>query len=56
MKVHLKGTYSVTKAAWKIMTSKGFGRVINTGSSSGLYGSFGQVNYATAKMAMHGFS
>jgi hypothetical protein len=38
------------------MREKGFGRIINTGSSSGLYGSFGQVNYSAAKMAMHGFS
>jgi NAD(P)-dependent dehydrogenase (short-subunit alcohol dehydrogenase family) len=56
MKVHLKGTYSVTKAAWNIMREKGYGRVINTASSSGLFGSFGQVNYATAKMGIHGFS
>lgn len=41
MNVHLKGSYSVAKAAWKIMKSKKFGRIINTGSSSGLYGSFG---------------
>jgi 3-hydroxyacyl-CoA dehydrogenase/3a,7a,12a-trihydroxy-5b-cholest-24-enoyl-CoA hydratase len=56
MKVHLKGSYSVTRAAWNIMREKGYGRVINTGSSSGLYGSFGQVNYSAAKMAMHGLS
>ena len=56
MKVHMKGSYSVAHAAWKIMRDKGFGRIINTGSSSGLYGSFGQVNYAAAKMAIHGFS
>lgn len=56
MKVHLKGTFSVTKAAWNIMREKGYGRVINTGSSSGIFGSFGQANYATAKMGMHGFS
>lgn len=41
MAVHLKGSYSVTKAAWDIMRNKGYGRIINTGSSSGLYGSFG---------------
>jgi 3-hydroxyacyl-CoA dehydrogenase/3a,7a,12a-trihydroxy-5b-cholest-24-enoyl-CoA hydratase len=55
-KVHLKGTFSVTKAAWNIMRAKGYGRVINTGSSSGLFGSFGQANYAAAKMGMHGFT
>jgi len=41
MKVHLKGTFSVTRAAWNIMREKGYGRIVNTGSSSGLYGSFG---------------
>lgn len=41
MKVHLKGTFSVTKAAWNIMREKNYGRIINTGSSSGLFGSFG---------------
>ena len=56
MQVHLKGSYSVARAAWNIMRDKGYGRIVNTGSSSGLYGSFGQVNYSAAKMAMHGFS
>jgi 3-hydroxyacyl-CoA dehydrogenase/3a,7a,12a-trihydroxy-5b-cholest-24-enoyl-CoA hydratase len=41
MKVHLKGAFSVTRAAWNIMREKGYGRIINTGSSSGIYGSFG---------------
>jgi NAD(P)-dependent dehydrogenase (short-subunit alcohol dehydrogenase family) len=41
MKVHLKGSYAVTRAAWNIMREKGYGRIVNTGSSSGLYGSFG---------------
>ena len=56
MKVHLKGSFAVARAAWNIMRDKSYGRIINTGSSSGLYGSFGQVNYAAAKMAMHGFT
>lgn len=41
MKVHLKGTFSVTKAVWNIMREKNYGRIINTGSSSGIFGSFG---------------
>lgn len=56
IKVHLKGTFSVTKAAWSIMRAKGYGRILNTGSSSGIFGAFGQANYAAAKMAMHGFT
>jgi len=56
MKVHLKGAYSVTRAAWNIMREKKYGRIINTGSSSGIYGSFGQVNYAAAKLGLWGFT
>jgi len=56
MKVHLKGAYSVTRAAWNIMREKGYGRIVNTGSSSGIYGSFGQVNYAAAKLGLWGFT
>lgn len=56
MLVHLKGAFSVTRAAWNIMREKGYGRIVNTGSSSGIYGSFGQVNYSTAKMGLWGFT
>lgn len=56
MKVHLKGAYSVTRAAWNIMRDKSYGRIINTGSSAGIYGSFGQVNYSTAKLGLWGFT
>lgn len=56
MKVHLKGAYSVTRAAWNIMKDKKYGRIINTGSSAGIYGSFGQVNYSTAKLGLWGFT
>jgi len=41
MKVHLKGSFSVARAAWNIMKEKNYGRIVNTGSSSGLFGSFG---------------
>jgi len=56
MQFHLKGTYSVSKAAWGIMRSKQYGRIVNTTSASGLYGSFGQTNYSAAKMGILGFS
>lgn len=38
------------------MKDNKFGRIINTGSSSGIYGNFGQVNYAAAKSGLHGFT
>jgi multifunctional beta-oxidation protein len=46
--VHLQGTYKVTKAAWPYFLKQGYGRVVNTTSTSGIYGNFGQANYATA--------
>jgi NAD(P)-dependent dehydrogenase (short-subunit alcohol dehydrogenase family) len=52
--VHLKGTYNVTKAAWPIMREQNYGRVVFTSSGVGLYGNFGQANYAAAKMGMIG--
>ena len=54
VKVHLYGTYHVTRAAWPLMREKGFGRVIVTTSTSGLYGNFGQSNYGAAKLGMVG--
>lgn len=56
MKVHMKGTYSVTRAAWNIMRDQKYGRIINTSSGAGVYGNFGQVNYAAAKLGIHGFT
>jgi len=55
-KVHLKGSFCVARAAWPHMRKQGYGRIINTASASGIYGSFGQVNYSTAKMGLHGFT
>lgn len=56
MQVHLEGTYRVTKAAWPLMLKQKYGRIVNTTSTSGIYGNFGQANYACAKMAILGFS
>jgi NAD(P)-dependent dehydrogenase (short-subunit alcohol dehydrogenase family) len=52
--VHLMGSVNVTKAAWPHMRDQGYGRIIFTTSSSGLYGNFGQSNYGAAKMALVG--
>ncbi|KAK8931867.1 Multifunctional beta-oxidation protein [Metarhizium anisopliae] len=54
--VHLRGTYKVTKAAWPYFLKQKYGRVINTTSTSGIYGNFGQANYAAAKCGILGFS
>jgi NAD(P)-dependent dehydrogenase (short-subunit alcohol dehydrogenase family) len=52
--VHLLGAVRCTKAVWDIMKAQGYGRVVMTTSSSGLYGNFGQANYGAAKMALVG--
>ena len=52
--VHLLGSVYVTKAAWPIMNKKGWGRVVFTSSGSGIFGNFGQSNYASAKMSVIG--
>jgi len=54
LKVHLYGTYHVTHAAWPLLREQGYGRVIVTTSTSGLYGNFGQANYGAAKLGMVG--
>ncbi|PUU76182.1 hypothetical protein B9Z19DRAFT_1102499 [Tuber borchii] len=56
MKVHVKGSYKCARAAWPIFKEQRYGRIINTTSAAGLFGSFGQTNYAAAKLAMVGFS
>jgi NAD(P)-dependent dehydrogenase (short-subunit alcohol dehydrogenase family) len=52
--VHLKGAFCVTQPALAIMKEKKYGRIVNTASGAGLYGNFGQTNYAAAKMALVG--
>jgi 3-hydroxy-3-methylglutaryl CoA synthase/NAD(P)-dependent dehydrogenase (short-subunit alcohol dehydrogenase family) len=52
--VHLKGAYHVTRPAFAVMKAKGYGRIIMTTSAAGLYGNFGQANYAAAKMGLVG--
>ena len=57
VKVHLKGTYCVTHAVYNHMKDAAQGGVIiNTSSTSGLNGNFGQCNYGAAKAGIAGFS
>jgi 3-hydroxyacyl-CoA dehydrogenase/3a,7a,12a-trihydroxy-5b-cholest-24-enoyl-CoA hydratase len=51
---HLSSSAYVTHAAWPYMRDQSFGRVVFTTSAAGLYGNFGQANYAAAKMALVG--
>ena len=52
--VHVMGSVNCAKAVWGGMRERGYGRIVFTTSSSGLYGTFGQSNYGAAKMALVG--
>ena len=54
--VHLVGSFNCTRAVWDGMRARNYGRVLMTISSSGLYGNFGQANYAAAKMGLVGLA
>ena len=54
--VHLLGAFRILHAAWPGMRERGYGRIVNTSSAAGIYGNFGQVNYATFKLALHGMT
>lgn len=52
VKVHVKGSYKCARAAWPHFRRQKYGRVINTTSAAGLFGSFGQANYSGAHIPM----
>ena len=52
--VHLKGAFNCSRSVWGAMREQGYGRIVMTTSSSGLYGNFGQANYSAAKMGLVG--
>lgn len=53
---NLTGTFRVVKRATKGLLKARFGRVILISSVVGLYGSPGQINYASSKAALVGFA
>ncbi len=62
IRVHLRSTFSMTRWAatyWREQTKAGIevdARVINTASSSGIYGNVGQANYGAAKAGIASFT
>ena len=54
MDVHFQGTLNCTHTIYPIMREQGYGRIVFTSLSSGVYGNFGQSNYGAAKMAIVG--
>ena len=54
LEVHLTGTFSVTQPVWRWMKGNGGGVIVFTSSTSGMFGNFGQANYAAAKAGIYG--
>ena len=54
--VNLKSMYAVTQPVFGWMKENGGGVIVNTSSTSGLVGNFGQTNYAASKCGAWGFS
>jgi NAD(P)-dependent dehydrogenase (short-subunit alcohol dehydrogenase family) len=53
--VHLRGTWACSAAAARAMRSSG-GAIVNVTSGAGLFGTFGQANYAAAKAGIVGLT
>src|SRR5512146_2948890 len=54
IEINLKGVYNCTKAVIDIMLAQQSGGILNAPSIVGLYGNFGQTNYAASKFAVIG--
>jgi NAD(P)-dependent dehydrogenase (short-subunit alcohol dehydrogenase family) len=54
--VHLKGAFFVTQPAWGLMKQQGYGRVVITSSSSGMFSHQAISNYAAAKAGLYGLT
>lgn len=54
LNIHLKSAFLLSKTAWPVFVKQGGGRLVFISSAAGLYGNFGQSNYAAAKMGLYG--
>nr|WP_295970047.1 3-oxoacyl-[acyl-carrier-protein] reductase [uncultured Bacillus sp.] len=54
--VNLKGVFNVGQSAAKIMIEQQSGVILNASSVVGLYGNFGQTNYAASKFGINGMT
>lgn len=54
--VNLKGVFLCTRAVAGTMIAQGSGVILNASSVVGLYGNFGQTNYAATKAGLIGFT
>lgn len=56
LSTHLRAAFVLTRLAWPLMSERGYGRVVMTSSSSGLFSHQGLSNYAAAKAGLFGLT
>jgi 3-oxoacyl-[acyl-carrier protein] reductase len=54
--VNLKGVFHCTQSVAAVMVQQGWGKIVNAASMAGLYGNFGQTNYAATKAGVIGMT
>jgi len=54
--VNLRGVFHCSQAVAEIMVAQGSGAILNASSVVGIYGNFGQTNYAATKFGVIGFT
>ena len=54
IEINLKGVYNCTKAVVDVMLKQNSGVILNASSIVGIYGNFGQTNYAASKFGVIG--
>src|SRR5436309_5223029 len=56
LKVNLSGAYNCSKAVWRHMKARNWGRIIMMSSIAGALGGFGQASYSTTKAGLVGLA
>ncbi len=54
--VNLRGVFHCSQAVADVMVAQGGGAILNASSVVGIYGNFGQTNYAASKFGVIGFT
>ena len=56
IEAHLGSAFRLVRSAWPHFERAGAGRIVFLSSATGIYGNFGQANYAAAKLGMLGLA
>jgi NAD(P)-dependent dehydrogenase (short-subunit alcohol dehydrogenase family) len=54
--VHLRAAFLVTQPIWRIMRAQGYGRIVMTGSTGGMFAVPGNSSYSAAKAGIYGLT